>query len=81
MRWIRSPARRCDLLARGDVDLERPSQSYREPEQRIEHWSQAEGVVLGRAASTLEEIWADETPDLARLSVGLRVVRTLLSTQ
>jgi glutamate dehydrogenase len=37
--------------------------------------------VLGRASSTLEEIWADETPDLARLSVGLRVVRTLLSAQ
>jgi glutamate dehydrogenase len=52
-----------------------------EPDQRIKHWSESEGVVLGRAASTLEEIWADETPDLARLSVGLRVVRTLLSTQ
>ena len=52
-----------------------------EPEQRIKRWSESEGVVLGRAASTLEEIWADETPDLARLSVGLRVVRTLLSVQ
>jgi glutamate dehydrogenase len=52
-----------------------------DPEQRIKHWSESEGVVLGRASSTLEEIWADETPDLARLSVGLRVVRTLLSAQ
>jgi glutamate dehydrogenase len=52
-----------------------------DPDQRIKHWSESEGVLLGRAASTLEEIWADETPDLARLSVGLRVVRTLLSTQ
>jgi glutamate dehydrogenase len=52
-----------------------------DPDQRIKHWSETEGVVLGRAASTLEEIWADETPDLARLSVGLRVVRTLLSAQ
>jgi glutamate dehydrogenase len=51
-----------------------------DPEKRIERWSEAEGVVLGRAAATLEEIWADETPDLARLSVGLRVVRTLLSS-
>ncbi|MGH3356836.1 MAG: NAD-glutamate dehydrogenase, partial [Nocardioidaceae bacterium] len=51
-----------------------------DPEQRIKHWSESEGVVLGRAAATLEEIWADETPDLARLSVGLRVVRTLLTT-
>ncbi|HEX2177362.1 MAG TPA: NAD-glutamate dehydrogenase, partial [Nocardioidaceae bacterium] len=52
-----------------------------DPEQRIKHWSETEGVVLGRASTTLEEIWADETPDLARLSVGLRVVRTLLSAQ
>ena len=26
-----------------------------------------------------EEIWSEDTPDLARLSVGLRVVRSLLS--
>jgi glutamate dehydrogenase len=51
-----------------------------DPEQRIKRWSESEGVVLGRAAATLEEIWADEAPDLARLSVGLRVVRTLLSS-
>jgi glutamate dehydrogenase len=50
-----------------------------DPEQRIKRWSESEGVLLGRAAATLEEIWADESPDLARLSVGLRVVRTLLS--
>jgi glutamate dehydrogenase len=50
-----------------------------DPDQRIKHWSETEGVALGRASSTLEEIWADEKPDLARLSVGLRVVRTLLS--
>ena len=35
--------------------------------------------VVGRAAATLEEICRDETADLARLSVGLRVVRGLLS--
>ena len=34
---------------------------------------------LGRAASTLEEICREETAELARLSVGLRVVRGLLS--
>jgi glutamate dehydrogenase len=50
-----------------------------DPEQRIKRWSEREGVALSRATATLEEIWADETPDLARLSVGLRVVRTLLS--
>jgi glutamate dehydrogenase len=49
------------------------------PEARIEAWSETEGSVLERATSTLEEIWSDDTPDLARLSVGLRVVRSLLS--
>ena len=33
-----------------------------------------------RAAATLEEICADDEADLARMSVGLRVVRGLLST-
>ncbi|MDQ3424565.1 MAG: NAD-glutamate dehydrogenase [Actinomycetota bacterium] len=50
-----------------------------EPEQRIKDWSERDGVMLGRASATLEEIWADEAPDLARLSVGLRVVRTLVT--
>jgi glutamate dehydrogenase len=34
-----------------------------------------------RAVETLEEICSDERADLARLSVGLRVVRTLLATR
>jgi glutamate dehydrogenase len=46
-------------------------------DQRVKNWAEHEGVVLDRAANTLEEIWR-EAPDLARLSVGLRVVRTLL---
>jgi glutamate dehydrogenase len=33
-----------------------------------------------RAAATLQEICADDQTDLARLSVGLRVVRGLLET-
>jgi glutamate dehydrogenase len=49
------------------------------PADRIDEWSAAEGVVLQRAMTTLEEIWSEDTPDLARLSVGLRVVRSLLS--
>jgi glutamate dehydrogenase len=49
------------------------------PEQRIDDWAGSEGAVLERSMSTLEEIWSDDTPDLARLSVGLRVVRSLLS--
>jgi glutamate dehydrogenase len=37
-------------------------------------------VVAPRAADTLQEICVDENADLARLSVGLRVVRGLLAT-
>jgi glutamate dehydrogenase len=49
------------------------------PAERIDEWTETEGVVLQRAMATLEEIWSEDTPDLARLSVGLRVVRSLLS--
>jgi len=55
------------------------------PEQpipaRIADWEAADEVVVSRAVATLDEICADEKADLARLSVGLRVVRTLLQTQ
>ena len=37
-------------------------------------------VVVQRAISTLEEITDDDVADLARLSVGLRVARTLLAS-
>jgi glutamate dehydrogenase len=47
---------------------------------RVAAWEDADEVVVGRAAATLEEICADEQADLARLSVGLRVVRSLLAT-
>jgi glutamate dehydrogenase len=46
--------------------------------ERIEQWSAAEGSTLERSMTTLEEIWSEERSDLARLSVGLRVVRSLL---
>jgi glutamate dehydrogenase len=49
------------------------------PADRIDEWAATEGAVLERSMATLEEIWSDDTPDLARLSVGLRVVRSLLS--
>ncbi len=45
---------------------------------RIAAWEEADHVVVLRAAATLEEICADESADLARMSVGLRVVRGLL---
>jgi glutamate dehydrogenase len=47
---------------------------------RIADWEEADGTVVARAVDTLGEICAEEHADLARLSVGLRVVRTLLST-
>ncbi len=47
---------------------------------RVAEWESQEDAVLRRAVSTLEEICTDEHADLARLSVGLRVVRSLLAT-
>ncbi len=47
---------------------------------RIADWEEEDDVVVSRAVRTLDEICADESADLARLSVGLRVVRTLLAT-
>ena len=47
---------------------------------RVADWEEDDTVVVGRAVGTLDEICSDERADLARLSVGLRVVRTLLST-
>jgi len=46
---------------------------------RIAVWEDQDSVVVPRAAATLEEICADDSADLARLSVGLRVVRGLLA--
>ena len=46
--------------------------------QRVADWEEADQSAVTRAVSTLEEICSDEQADLARLSVGLRVVRTLL---
>jgi len=47
---------------------------------RIAAWEDADEIVVSRAAQTLEEICSDEGADLARLSVGLRLVRGLLAT-
>jgi glutamate dehydrogenase len=47
---------------------------------RIAAWEDGDSVLVSRATATLEEICADDTADLARMSVGLRVVRGLLST-
>jgi len=47
---------------------------------RIAAWEEAEAVVVPRATATLEEICVEDHADLARLSVGLRVVRGLLAS-
>ena len=46
---------------------------------RIADWEDDHGILVARAADTLEEICSDDTADLARMSVGLRVVRGLLA--
>ncbi len=47
---------------------------------RIAAWEKADEVVVSRAVATLEEICRDDTADLARMSVGLRLVRGLLAS-
>jgi glutamate dehydrogenase len=47
---------------------------------RVAAWEDSDSERVSRAAATLEEICADEVADLARVSVGLRVVRGLLGT-
>ncbi|MEJ7743293.1 MAG: hypothetical protein WKF73_12540 [Nocardioidaceae bacterium] len=49
-------------------------------ETRIAEWESDDSVVVTRATATLEDILGDDEADLARLSVGLRVIRTLLTT-
>jgi len=50
------------------------------PEERVASWEAADERVVERAHATLREITAEDEADLARLSVGLRVVRTMLPT-
>ncbi|WP_028652787.1 NAD-glutamate dehydrogenase [Nocardioides halotolerans] len=46
---------------------------------RIAAWEASEAELARRATETLEQICADDDGDLARMSVGLRVVRGLLA--
>jgi glutamate dehydrogenase len=58
--------------------LETTSADYPAP-VRVAQWEESDEELVGRSAATLEEICREETAELARLSVGLRVVRGLLS--
>jgi glutamate dehydrogenase len=46
---------------------------------RVAAWEDADQELISRSAETLDEICREESAELARLSVGLRVVRGLLS--
>jgi len=46
---------------------------------RVAEWEDSDQELVDRTAATLEEICREETAELARLSVGLRVVRGLLT--
>ncbi|MGH3371418.1 MAG: NAD-glutamate dehydrogenase, partial [Nocardioidaceae bacterium] len=52
----------------------------RDAGDRVTEWEALEGATVPKAVSTLDEICTDDHADLARLSVGLRVVRALLAT-
>lgn len=52
-----------------------------EPEDRVIAWQDMNEAALSRAATMMDEIVDTEGPELAHLSVGLRLVRTLLSNQ
>ncbi len=47
--------------------------------KRVAAWEHHDAAVVNRAAETLAEITSDDASDLARMSVGLGIVRTLLS--
>jgi len=53
----------------------------RDAEDRVAAWQDLNEIALGRAATMMEEIVDTEGPELAQLSVGLRLVRTLLENQ
>ncbi|MBA2561286.1 MAG: NAD-glutamate dehydrogenase, partial [Propionibacteriales bacterium] len=48
-------------------------------DERVAAWEAREDVVALRARSTLDDILTDDDADLARLSVALRVVRTMVA--
>ena len=49
------------------------------PEDRVEEWVSRDAGQINRGVANIAEICSEERTDLARLSVGLRVVRSLLA--
>jgi glutamate dehydrogenase len=50
-----------------------------EAHERVAEWIAADPKTVARARRLLSDVLGDDSPDLSRLSVGLRAVRTLLS--
>jgi glutamate dehydrogenase len=70
----------AEVLERTDVAApEAPPDVAPDAAARVEQWVQDNGPALKRAQATLTEVLADDAPDLAQMSVALRVVRSLLS--
>ncbi len=65
----------ADLTARVIVATD----MQQSPEERVETWEGAHAEGVSRARTTLDEITAIENPDLATLSVCLRVLRNLVA--
>ena len=59
--------------------VSRATSAERDPATRIEEWEAAHAAGVARARATLEEIAQLESPDLATLSVALRVMRNLVA--
>jgi glutamate dehydrogenase len=83
-RWsaLARAALRSDLytaLAALTSRISRATENEHDPIDRINHWetSQTEGVA--RAKSTLAEITALESGDIATISVALRAIRALIA--
>jgi len=51
-----------------------------EPAERVRAWESGNATLVDRTATTLEDVLSSPHPDLARLSVGLRVIRGLVDS-
>ena len=72
----RRPAHRA-RAAHGQVLA--ATDSHADAASRVTAWEDTERDAIARAAATFEEICSDESADLARMSVALRVVRSLIA--
>jgi len=83
-RWtaLARQALRSDLyqaIAALTVSVIESTDPQKAPRDRIDGWEEANAEGVARARATLEEINAVEDPDLATLSVALRVLRNLVA--